>query len=285
MNKNYIFFLAAFSFFKFSTAQTLSTTPTVTFTNNTGISTDDIASDGEGGSQAISDIDIQVYNISNSNGTLLPALSWQNNSFMGSSNASYTGITNENNAGSKGMAMKSVNGNEFRINQFVYYNWGETSSFTNTVKGYRDGSEVASTTFDGFDSGYNPKTITLTSAFQNVDEVRFYISAGGYMGDQSSTNHSINSIQVSTPVLSVNSFELNSKLNIFPNPASNKVTIELFTNEIPTLEVYDVTGKFLFTETLNNKVNSIDIEELASGIYFFKVSSLEGILTNKIIKN
>ena len=179
----------------------LSTSPTLTFTQNSSdITGDNIASDGEGGSQSISDIDIQIYNISNTSGTLSSPLTWQNNSFLSSSSGSYTALTNPNNAGSKGMAIKSANGSEFKLNQFVYYNWGETQSLTNTVKGFRDGSEVASTTFEGYNLPYNPTTITLPSSFENIDEVRFYITAGGYIGDQSASNHSINSIKVSSPV-------------------------------------------------------------------------------------
>ena len=186
--------------FGLGTDVALSTSPTLTFTSNpSAITSDNIASDGEGGSQAISDINIQIYNISSATGTFSPLLSWQGTSFYGS--GSYTGLTTDPINSSKGMAIKSEDGSEFSLNQFVYLNWGESSSFTNTVKGYRNGSEVASTTFDGFDLGYNPKTITLTSAFQNVDEVRFYISAGGYMLDQSATNHSINSIVLASPVV------------------------------------------------------------------------------------
>ncbi len=179
----------------------LSTSPTLTFTQNSSdITGDNIASDGEGGSQAISDIDLQIYNISDTNGTLSSPLSWQNNSYLSSSTASYTALTNQNNGGSKGMIIKSADGSEFKLNQFDYYNWGESSSLTNTIKGYKNGSEVASTTFQGYNSGYNPFTVTLDATFQNVDEVRFYISAGGYLGDQSATNHSINKIKVSPPI-------------------------------------------------------------------------------------
>ena len=47
----------------------LSTSPTLTFTTNSeDITGDNIASDGEGGSQAISDIDIQIFNISDEMG-------------------------------------------------------------------------------------------------------------------------------------------------------------------------------------------------------------------------
>jgi hypothetical protein len=284
MRKNYILFLAAVSFFKFSTAQTLSTAPTLTFTNDTGISSDNIASDGDGGSINISDINIQIYNISDANGTMATPLSWENAGFYTA--GTFTGITANMATGRKGMIIKSENGSEFKLNQFQYLNWGESQAegAVNTIKGFKNGIEVASTTFQGYNNPFLPNTILLTTAFDDVDEVRFYISAGGFEGNQNFTNHSINSIQVSSPVLSTNSFQQNSKLNVYPNPASNHVTIELITNEISTLEVYDVSGKFLFTQILKDKTNTVNIEKLSSGIYFFKVNSSEGTSTNKIIK-
>lgn len=285
MRKNYILFLAAVSIFKFSTAQTLSTAPTLTFTNDTGISSDNIASDGDGGSINISDINIQIYNISDANGTMATPLSWENAGFYTA--GTFTGITANMATGRKGMIIKSENGSEFKLNQFQYLNWGESQAegAVNTIKGFKNGIEVASTTFQGYNNPFLPNTILLTTAFDDVDEVRFYISAGGFEGNQNFTNHSINSIQVSSPVLSTNSFQQNSKLNVYPNPASNHVTIELITNEISTLEVYDVSGKFLFTQILKDKTNTVNIEKLSSGIYFFKVNSSEGTSTNKIIKH
>ena len=221
----------------------LNTSPTLTFTSNpVAITSDDIASDGEGGSQTISDIDIQIYNISNSNGTIQPVLSWQNNSFMGSASSSYSGLTNENNAGSKGMAIKSADGSEFKLNQFIYYNWGETESLTNTVKGYRNGSEVATTTFEGYNSAYNPITITLPSSFENVDEVRFYITAGGYMGNQSATNHSINSISVSAPVANSAPTDITlSALAINENVAANSTVGTLSSNDLDAANTFTYT--------------------------------------------
>ncbi|MER3374685.1 MAG: cadherin-like domain-containing protein [Allomuricauda sp.] len=179
----------------------LSTGPTLIFTANTGdITGDNIASDGEGGSQAISDIDIQIFNISDVNGTFLNSLSWNDHGFLFSADPTYSALTyDNNNQGNKGMAIKSVDGSNFRLVQFKYYNWGESNSFTNTIKGYRDGSEVASMTFNGFDADYDPITVTLNASFLNVDDVRIYISDPGWNGD-GTTNHSINNIQVTSPV-------------------------------------------------------------------------------------
>ncbi|MHA7830196.1 MAG: T9SS type B sorting domain-containing protein [Flagellimonas sp.] len=179
----------------------LSTGPTLIFTANTGdITGDNIASDGEAGSQAISDIDIQIFNISDVNGTFLNSLSWKDHSFLFSADPTYAALTYDNgNQGNKGMSIKSVDGSNFRLVQFKYYNWGESNSFTNTIKGYLDGSEVASMTFNGFDADYDPITVTLDASFSNVDDVRIYISDPGWNGD-GTTNHSINNIQVTSPV-------------------------------------------------------------------------------------
>ena len=187
----------------------LSSSPTLIFTeNSTDITGDNLAQDGEGGSQSISDIDIQVFNISNTDGTFLNSLSWKDNNWLASNDAEYSAITFDNNDGNKGMSIKSADGSEFRLVQFLYYNWGESSAFTNTIKGFRDGIEVSSMTFDGFDSDYDPITVSLDASFSNVDDVRIYISAGGYVGDQSATNHSINNIQVESPVSTVPSGNL-----------------------------------------------------------------------------
>ncbi|WP_167357313.1 T9SS type A sorting domain-containing protein [Flavobacterium swingsii] len=288
MTKKYFLLIAAIFSFEFASAQTLSSAPILTFTNNTGISSDNIASDGDGGSVNISDIDIQIYNISDVNGTFLNQLSWENNGFLASSNSSFSGLTRNDGGpsiGSKGMLIKSVSGSEFKLNQFVYYNWGETSSTIITVKGYKNNIEVASTTFQAYDGGvYAPMAITLNTAFNDVDEVRFYISAGGYAGNQSHTNHSINSIQVSAPVLSTNDFELNSKIKIYPNPATNNVLIDFQDLDHTNVEVSDSNGRVLFTQKLSNNSNTINIDNLSSGIYLFKVSSNQGIKTSKVIK-
>lgn len=282
MRKKYVFILMMISGFEFISAQTLSSAPTLTFTNDTGVSSDNRANDGDGGSVNITDIDIQIYNISDINGTFATPLSWQGTGFYFA--GSYTGITDQNNAGSKGMAIKSVSGSEFKLNQFVYLNWGESASFTNTVKGYRNGNEVASTTFNGYSATFTPMPIILTTGFDNVDEVRFYISAGGYVGNQSATNHSINSIKVSTPVLGINDFEISSKLKIYPNPATSQVIIDTKELDNAHLEVLDANGKKMFVQKLYGTLNTIDINNLSSGIYLFKVNSKEGSETSKVIK-
>jgi FG-GAP repeat. len=188
---------------------TLATSPTLIFTRNgSDITGDNIATDGEGGSVVITDIDIQIFNISDTDGTPTEFLSWENNDdFLVSSDSTFSALTYNDgvNGATKGMAIKSGDGSEFRLVQFTYYNWGETEPQPGfelpiiSAVGYRDGVQVASTTFAGYNEEFDPTIITFDASFANIDDVRIFISAGGYAGDQSYTNHAINNIQVAPP--------------------------------------------------------------------------------------
>lgn len=285
MMKRYMYLLAAVLNVSFAFGQALSSAPTLTFTNNTGISTDNIATDGEGGSVNITDIDIQIYNISNTAGAFVAPLSWENTGFYTA--GTFTGITANVATGTKGMLIKSVSGAEFKLHQFAYLNWGEsqTDGAVNTIKGYRNGGEVASATFQGYNNPFLASTITLSAAFENVDEVRFYISSGGYQGSQAYTNHGINSIQVGQPVLSLNESEMNAKIQIFPNPMSTNVKIDFQDLAEVNVDVLDVNGRMLLTQKLNYNSNSINTENLSTGIYIFKINSNQGVLIRKVIKS
>ncbi len=180
---------------------------TLTFTSNSNVS-GGVARDGQGGSSDLPGITLEIFNIQDTDGTrdTQPGseIKWFDNSYLSSPQAGYTALTNELNAGSKGMAIKSSDGSPFQINGFTYYNWGETENATYTVKGYLNGAEVASQEFtviyDKVRQASDVTTVSLGSAFDYVAEVRLYISAGGYLGDQSASNHSINNIQIADAV-------------------------------------------------------------------------------------
>jgi hypothetical protein len=68
---------------------------------------------------------------------------------------------------------------------------------------------------------------------------------------------------------------------LFPNPATTTLTIEGISTTT-TAEVYDISGKLLFTKQLNN--NQIDISSLARGLYFIKLTTAEGSVVRKFVK-
>lgn len=65
-------------------------------------------------------------------------------------------------------------------------------------------------------------------------------------------------------------------IKVYPNPASNMVTIES-TTEINTVEVYDVTGKKLISMNTSDRKVQINIEQLAAAVYMVKLNNLDVI--------
>ena len=81
--------------------------------------------------------------------------------------------------------------------------------------------------------------------------------------------------------LKTEEFSLNT-VSINPNPTTDSFTIN--TNEMVSLELFDVTGKLI--KFINNvdKTIPIDVSYLDSGLYFAKIKNENSIRTLKIIK-
>jgi len=110
---------------------------------------------------------------------------------------------------------------------------------------------------------------------------------GGYVitGSKrvSSTNVNVYFIKTdgSGNLLWTKEIEINSKLNVFPNPTNNLITLDIEGYNGPiNVEVYDIQGKRLKTTT----TTIISMEEFAKGIYVFKVAYGDGTQELKVVK-
>ncbi|MEA3494668.1 MAG: M4 family metallopeptidase [Bacteroidota bacterium] len=79
-------------------------------------------------------------------------------------------------------------------------------------------------------------------------------------------------------------------LNIYPNPANNKLNIsfETINSEDVSIQFINILGKTFITKKIKGKINNhkteIDISNLPKGIYFIKIKNKEGAIIKKIIK-
>jgi hypothetical protein len=73
-------------------------------------------------------------------------------------------------------------------------------------------------------------------------------------------------------------------LKIYPNPATNYITIETPNNNYNKIktEIYSIDGKLLKTEQTENR-EKINIETLKTGVYIVKTTDENKIYTNKLI--
>lgn len=84
--------------------------------------------------------------------------------------------------------------------------------------------------------------------------------------------------------LSTDNFGI-AKCKVYPNPTHNNVNIEFDNLSNAKLQVLDFNGRVLMNQSLNNTSNTVNTNNLPSGMYLFKVTSDEGSATRKVIKN
>lgn len=125
---------------------------------------------------------------------------------------------------------------------------------------------------------FDPTTGIISGTPTATSVATDYIVTAHTMGGSSSST-----VNISVGTLSTDSFEVKNNLKIYPNPTASNVTIELNNLNNANLQVSDINGRILLTQKLNS-TNSIDMSNLPTATYLFKINSDEGTATSKVIK-
>ncbi|MEL6924058.1 MAG: T9SS type A sorting domain-containing protein [Bacteroidota bacterium] len=72
-------------------------------------------------------------------------------------------------------------------------------------------------------------------------------------------------------------------MRLFPNPATQEVTLELIDNQPAQVELFDLHGKRLLFETTRGSTTNIDISAFAKGIYLVRVSNENQVATKRLV--
>lgn len=124
------------------------------------------------------------------------------------------------------------------------------------------------------------KPYTLTGLTGNTDyEIQVIAHCtNGQTSDPSNT------IVIHTTNVGVNDYDLDNSVSVYPNPTNGNVTISCLPLAISNVSVYDVYGKLLNVVEVNDSQVTIDFGGYASGVYFAKVTTENGVVTKRIVK-
>ena len=93
--------------------------------------------------------------------------------------------------------------------------------------------------------------------------------------------HGSDAFEQTPCVLSVEEFNLNNTVSIYPNPVQDQLIISTATN-FNKLELYTITGKKVFQSAFTETINT---SQLAKGVYFLKLyTKNNGIAVKKLVK-
>ena len=134
------------------------------------------------------------------------------------------------------------------------------------------------------------RTGAVVSTGQNLENAE----AGSYLLKVIDANGCAaysNVIKVETVVGAKETGQLEEQVLLFPNPASDYVTIQWQTDEwlFPTFEMFDISGRRIEGLQIKNKINSgyvlfdLDLRNVPCGLYELKVVTERGTLLKKVI--
>lgn len=75
-------------------------------------------------------------------------------------------------------------------------------------------------------------------------------------------------------------------IEIYPNPTTDKIQVNIRDNETYSLEIYNTLGQSLLNQKINIESSSVDLSNLQTGVYIGVIKSKDKIIhTEKIYKN
>jgi hypothetical protein len=73
-------------------------------------------------------------------------------------------------------------------------------------------------------------------------------------------------------------------INLYPNPTTAQLTLEMPTNTDGILTISSLNGQELVKQEVANTKTQLDVSKLQSGIYFVKVVNANGVGVKKFVK-
>jgi hypothetical protein len=169
----------------------------------------------------------------------------------------------------------------FRINYIGY----DTADFIHFEVAYDNGTDWSSPDYtneinalgvSGSSGGWVDISHTVPAGNTHV-RMRIDILQNG------SDEIGLDEFKLESVVLNVDNKLLEDVIDIFPNPATDKLIVKI--NDAITVNemgIYTITGSFLKAVQMHSE--EINLSSLASGVYFIKIKTNKGVINKRIIK-
>lgn len=128
------------------------------------------------------------------------------------------------------------------------------------------------------------------SSFSNIKTpIHQYTKAGKYLVKLQTYNangcSNDSALDVVYAPVSLNELMLNKQAKLYPNPASDFVTLntENIGNEFIIITVYNLVGALVKSEQLNKPNQQFNVEDLSNGVYIIEIKQKESTENKKLI--
>lgn len=84
-------------------------------------------------------------------------------------------------------------------------------------------------------------------------------------------------------LVGVAELNVSQEINIYPNPASDKINIPWTSEEKEVVQIFDALGRIVYTAQLNSGINSIDVSAWESGVYTLHIQQGDRLFVEKLM--
>ncbi len=170
----------------------------------------------------------------------------------------------------------SVNGDTMAILVVMTkWNIGTSTRDTLSVASYAVASSVAAYTAFSIPLSYNPP-----AGMPDTVNILGFSSAGS--APQEGSTLFLDDLAFAYSGAGISEITENN-FAVFPNPASNQLTISLNNGLENTIQIVSTLGKVVFVKTSTSQFELIDISSLSEGLYYVKISNIKGSVVSKAI--
>jgi uncharacterized repeat protein (TIGR01451 family) len=126
-------------------------------------------------------------------------------------------------------------------------------------------------------------TYTINAKNGLPDGTLIHNRAGIYFDDNEvvMTNTTENIIGFPTGVKTVTQ---NSKIDLFPNPVTNQLTIKMLEGSYSLLTITNAMGQAMMQQRINSALTRVNTSSLPAGLYYISLTGANGTETRKLIK-
>jgi len=73
-------------------------------------------------------------------------------------------------------------------------------------------------------------------------------------------------------------------VRIYPNPTTGELRVESGELRVDSIEIFDLFGKTCNVSRVTCNENEMDISFLPAGIYFLRITTENGVIVRKVVK-
>lgn len=163
----------------------------------------------------------------------------------------------------------------------------------------RSGSVIQNVTLN-FDNFILDKQTAKALSLKSLPSTETFFSSTRNALSESSINIENNKIAATLPPMSITSIQLSGKvgqyvilnteetseasIKVFPNPSSEKITVQWGTEAFEKIEIVDIQGKLIYEQSIPKDKQQLELKlSLADKVYFARLSQGNKVIVKKII--